>query len=175
MPSGQHRRYTAERFAAREQRVLRAHGRPSSAVVETELGLPRPEQWRAFLSFRGGAVGLPKVSSQYCFLPIAASAAPRWLRFPGLRFATSAMPPCIRSQAAYAQSGNECRLPTPCPKWTENHAADFAAAFNLPSVAYCSYEGGRCGLIHLLKHGGIQRASSVLDIRLAGCSQAAVN
>lgn len=43
------------------------------------------------------------------------------------------------------------------------------------AVAYGSYEGGRCELIHLLKHGGIQRASSVLGIRLAGCSQAAVN
>jgi len=83
LPSGQHRRYTADRFAAREQRVLRAHGRPSSAVVETELGLSRPEQWQALPSFRGG--GLAKVFSQYCFLPIAASAAPRCLRFPGCR------------------------------------------------------------------------------------------
>jgi len=117
LPSGQLRRYTAERFAAREQRVLRAQGRPSSAVVETELGLPRPEQWQASLWFRGGAAGLPKVFSQYCFLPIAATAAPRCLRFPGFRFATSALLPCIRSQAACAQSvGNEYGLPTRCPE-----------------------------------------------------------
>ena len=115
LPSGQLRRYTAERFAAREQRVLRAQGRPSSAVVETELGLPRPEQWQASLSFRGGAAGLAKVFSQYCFLPIAASAAPRWLRFPGLRCATSALLPCLRSQAARAQSlGTQYCLKVDC-------------------------------------------------------------
>ena len=134
LPSGQHRRYTAERFAAREQRVLRAHGRPSSAVVETELGLPRPEQWQAFLWFRGGAAGLPKVFSQYCFLPIAASAAPRGSRFSGFRFARSALLSCLRSQPACAQSvGNEYCLATRCPGETKNHAVDFVAAFCLSS------------------------------------------
>jgi predicted amidophosphoribosyltransferase len=51
------------------------------------------------------------------------------------------------------------------------------------AVAHGSYEAGLREFIHLLKYGGIERASIVLgrmsadviDIPLAGCCQAAVN
>ena len=155
--------------------------------METELGLPRPEQWQAFLSFRGGVAGLPKVFSQYCFLPIAASAGPRGSRFSGFRFARSALLSCLRSQAACAQSvGNEYCLPTPVSGIDGEPRCGLCYRI-LPQfakvVAHGSYQGGLRELIYLLKYGGIERSSIVLgrtaaeaiDIPLRGCWQAARN
>ena len=180
---------------------MRATRRPSSAVVGTEFGLARPKlQWQALLllpeapsskpaAFRLAELGsnqagsnqagsnevglarLPKVSSPFCFPPIAASAAHRWSGFRVCRFARNASMPCAPSAggvcatcgerlfSSYAVAGAPgeprcglCRRVEPA----------FARA-----VAYGSYESGLRELIHLLKYGGVRPAANVLGRMLA--------
>ena len=80
----------AEEQATRKSAFLRGSRRPSSAVVETEFGLSRPQpQRQGLLLLRrtvplGRAeslIRLPRIFLPFSFPPIAASVASLWLKF----------------------------------------------------------------------------------------------
>ena len=80
----------AEEQPTRKRTFLRGSRRPSSAVVETEFGLSRPQPQRQGLLLlrRTSPLGraeflfkLPRIFLPFSFPPIAASVASLWLKF----------------------------------------------------------------------------------------------
>jgi hypothetical protein len=80
----------AEEQATRKSAFLRGSRRPSSAVVETEFGLSRPQPQRQGLLLLRRTVplgraeflfSLPRIFLLFSFPPIAASVASLWLKF----------------------------------------------------------------------------------------------
>jgi len=92
----------AEEQATRKSAFLRGSRRPSSAVVETEFGLSRPQPQRQGLLLlrrnvplgRAEFLRLPKIFLPFSFPPIAASAASFWLKFHDSRSARSVSTAC---------------------------------------------------------------------------------